>query len=515
MTDQITITAPVAEEPSASSKATRWQIPAQFEGRTLLVVRALWWLLIAVIIVLFLAGIQANLAYLRSTCVAPSNSCFYHQLTPAQANVLLGLGYSQEQFALYFTTLNAILALVFLVTGIVIFVRKSSEPMAVYTALMLVTFGPTSFIDTLSIYAIVQPALWLPIQILVFVGAVTWLVFFYIFPSGNFIPRATRYLALAWAILEFGEIFLGRSRLDLVVNLPRLVPAIIFSLFFASGFVAQLYRYRYISSRVQRQQTKWFVYGATVSLIGIISIVFLGAIAPEEDSYLLLYIIANTILYLFILLFPISIGLAILRSRLWDIDFIINRTLIYLPLSAILAGLFAVASTLTQKLFSAFHGQAGETGAVLTTLIVVAAFDPIRKQVTKFVDANFKEAPQPGKQLDAFGERVYGVFETVDSRRLSQSFLDQAVTAFHARGGALYIGSETETSPEFTSGVWEGEGPLHVPLKSNETQVGTLVLGPRDGGHAYSKSDKAVLERNAERVARALTWSGKLGEPQK
>lgn len=511
MTDQITITGSVAEQPSTPPKATRWQIPAQLEGHTLLVVRVLWWLLIAVIIVLFLAGIQANLSYLRSTCAGPSSSCAFHQLTPAQVNVLLGLGYSQEQFALYFTALNAILALVFLVSGIVIFLRKSTEPMAVYTALMLVTFGPTSFTDTLSIYAIVQPALWMPIQILVFVGAVTWLVFFYIFPSGNFIPRATRYLALAWAILEFGEIFLGRARLDIVVILPRLVPAIIFSFFFASGFVAQLYRYRYISSRVERQQTKWFVYGATVSLIGIIAIVFLGAIAPEDDNYLLLYLIANTILYLFILVFPVSIGLAILRSRLWDIDFIINRTLIYLPLSAILAGLFAVASSLTQKLFAAFHGQAGETGAVLTTLIVVAAFDPIRKQVTKFVDANFKEAPLPGKQLDAFGERVYGVFETVDGRRLSQSFLDQAVSAFHARGGALYLGSETETSPEFTSGDWEGDGSLRVPLKLNETQLGTLVLGPREGGHSYSKSDKAALERNADRVARALSWSGKLG----
>lgn len=105
--------------------------------------------------------------------------------------------------------------------------------------------------------------------------------------------------------------------------------------------VVQIYRYRYVSTLTQRQQTKCVVYGLILSLGGFLFLILLGdffpALFPDGS---LAYLIATAAIYGLMLLLPLSIGLAVLRSRLWEIDTIINRTLVYGSLTATLALLY-------------------------------------------------------------------------------------------------------------------------------------------------------------------------------
>ena len=111
------------------------------------------------------------------------------------------------------------------------------------------------------------------------------------------------------------------------------------------------------------------------------------------DPSVLVSMIVNAAILLLLSLIPISLMIAILRYRLWGIDLLINRTLVYVPLTAILAGIFAACISLSQKLSAALTGQQSDAATVLTTLIVVAAFDPLKHGLQQLVDKRFKETP--------------------------------------------------------------------------------------------------------------------------
>src|SRR5262249_22457226 len=125
---------------------------------------------------------------------------------------------------------------------------------------------------------------------------------------------------------------------ELVLN-PLAVP--LFSAVFFGTVAAQIYRYRRVSTPLERQQTKWVV----LSLIEIFPLTilyyFLPALLPalsQPDS--LYFVLAGPAYNVFWLFAPLSLGFAILRYRLWDIDVLIRRTLVYGTLSAVLAALY-------------------------------------------------------------------------------------------------------------------------------------------------------------------------------
>jgi hypothetical protein len=104
------------------------------------------------------------------------------------------------------------------------------------------------------------------------------------------------------------------------------------------GIFSQIYRYIRVSNRAQRQQTKWIVFGVTAAVGIFIGLVIISSRSPSGDNYNFLgEVIGNIVFSGVVLLIPLSIGFSILRYRLYDIDFLINRTLVYAILTALLA----------------------------------------------------------------------------------------------------------------------------------------------------------------------------------
>jgi hypothetical protein len=157
-----------------------------------------------------------------------------------------------------------------------------------------------------------------------------------------------------------------------------------------TAIYSQAYRYRHTASPAQRQQIKWVVFGISAALAGFVGIsLLLGIFAPEPTSpgALLAYLVGSTFLgYLAILLIPISIGVAVLRYHLFDIDLIINRTLVYVTLTVILAVFYEGAIVVLQHLFRALTGQESQVAAVASTLAIAATFEPLRGRIQSPVD---------------------------------------------------------------------------------------------------------------------------------
>jgi hypothetical protein len=157
----------------------------------------------------------------------------------------------------------------------------------------------------------------------------------------------------------------------------------------------QIYRYFKTSSPVERQQTKWVVFGFSVMAAGIL-IYFIykfianpATVLAGSEPIWREYILDDFYFDLVALALPLSIGLSILRYRLWDIDVIIRKTLVYGILTAALALVFFGGVTLLQSLFQAVSGQQSAISIVVSTLAIAALFNPLRRRVQNFIDRRF------------------------------------------------------------------------------------------------------------------------------
>jgi hypothetical protein len=249
---------------------------------------------------------------------------------------------------------------------------------------VLVVFGGAALTsETPHALAAAHPALWFPVRLLDYLGQVSFCILFYVFPNGRFVPRWTRWLAIAVALLWVPDIFFPGSALDLLGG--RLFIGLLISL-----VVAQIYRYLWVSNPAERQQTKWVVSGVAVALVGFATLLILAnfVLSPESIGPLA-EMAAETCVYGLISLIPLSIGVAILRSGLYEIDIIINRTLVYGPLTAMLVALYFGGIVLLQRVFVALTSEKSTLAVVASTLLIAALFSPLRRRIQRFIDRRF------------------------------------------------------------------------------------------------------------------------------
>jgi hypothetical protein len=141
------------------------------------------------------------------------------------------------------------------------------------------------------------------------------------------------------------------------------------------ALVSQVSQYR-TGTRIIRQQIKWVIFVVVLWAAGIL-VIFLPLGIPFEWIALVSPLI------------PISIAVAILRYRLYDIDLIIRRTAVYGLLTGLLVMVYFGSVTLLQSLVSAVSGQASPLLIVLSTLLIAAIFSPLRRRVQDFIDRRF------------------------------------------------------------------------------------------------------------------------------
>jgi hypothetical protein len=169
---------------------------------------------------------------------------------------------------------------------------------------------------------------------------------------------------------------------------------------------SQIYSFRRVSSPAQRRQTKWVVFGATLAVAGSFPFrlpVDLSLVGGDTPLSLLLH----TGFVLSFLLIPLSISVAVLRSHLFDIDVLINRTIVYGLLTAMLIGLYFGAIVVLQRLFVATTGEKSTLAVVASTLAIAALFNPLRRRTQLFIDRGFyRNKYDARKTLESFSAKL-------------------------------------------------------------------------------------------------------------
>ena len=388
------------EQPQAADTRLR--------GRSLLLARAAWMVVATLTISLFLAGIPAELALLHRPC--PTATCATGQLPPAGLSTLQDLGLTPSLYAAYSVAMDLLFAAVYGAVAVLIFLRKSEDRMGLFVSLALLTFGTATFTLTTAALADLHPALEIPVATLHFLGAASFGLFLYIFPDGRFVPRWVRWVALVWLGWQLAEHLFPRW-----VSEPnawqRMTESVVWLGALGSVIYSQAHRYRRTTSSVQRQQIKWVIFGISVALAGFLGIdVVLSTFAPVPTSpgALAAHLVGYTFLgYLVVLLIPVTIGIAVLRHHLFDIDVVINRTLVYGTLTATLALVYIGSIVLLQHGFRTLTGQESQLAVVASTLAIAALFNPLRRRIQDFIDRRFyRKKYDAAKSLEAFTAKL-------------------------------------------------------------------------------------------------------------
>jgi len=357
------------------------------------------------VLAIVIFSVPGSFEHYRSVCTAASEVCSERAVgrpTPEGVRALQDAGLSLSTYALLNVVLDKVADFVWIAVGALIFLRRSDDRMAMLVSLFLVTFGTIS-IDTTDADTLLssQPAWWLPVRGALIVGSVCSTLFFLLFPSGWFVPRWTRWLAVAFiAYFVIQTLFP-----DLYSRPPALewISYMVFLGIVVSVTWSLVYRYRRISSAEQRRQTRWVVFGTTLAIAGSFPFqlpVDLYLIGGDTPLVLLLFKIGFTLSFLLI---PLSVGVAVVSSRLFDIDVLINRTLVYGSLTAMLIGLYFGGIVVLQQLFVLLTGEKSTLAVVASTLVIAALFNPLRRRTQSFIDRRFYRSKYDArKTLDEF-----------------------------------------------------------------------------------------------------------------
>jgi hypothetical protein len=238
-----------------------------------------------------------------------------------------------------------------------------------------------------------------------------------LFPDGNLPSR--RWRPVAWAVLVAGAVlliiglFLPSESYRPFENplgvggivgeaLVFISVVVVFAIFIALilSALSLVFRYRRAGG-VERQQLKWFAFAAV--LFGG-SIVFGGFLDQDLPGAWDALFETMTFMPLYV-----AVGFAILRYRLYDIDLIINRTLVYGVLTGTLALVYFGGVTVTQAIFRTLTGQADQPqlAIVVSTLVIAALFNPLRRRIQSFIDRRFyRRKYDAAKTLEAFSVKL-------------------------------------------------------------------------------------------------------------
>jgi hypothetical protein len=361
-------------------------------GRWLVIARIGWIVLVTLTLGIFVATIPVYTGLLQTMC--SGTTCVSGQPAPDTVQALHTLGISTNLYAVFTIVLTLAAELGACAVAGVLAWRKSDDWMALLVALMLIMMGTATTVYTLELSHTVWHVPALVLNILTF-G--TLFLVCSLIPDGQFVPRWTRWLAPGWIIWGAVFIFVPESSFsELLNNLVWLGALTIL-------IAALLYRYRHMSSPIQRQQVKWIVFGGSVAILVAIvfnlpPLIFPPLSRPGSIYDLTLTFVNSIDLYLV----PLSIGVAILRYRLWEVDILINRTLVYSLLTGTLALVYAGLILSLQYLLSGITGGS-QLAIVGSTLAIAALFQPLRRRIQQVIDRRFyRRKYDAAKTLEAF-----------------------------------------------------------------------------------------------------------------
>jgi hypothetical protein len=368
--------------PTSSSTTT-------LRGRWLFFARAVWVTVAMLALILFAASIPdyvsnaltlGQAAWMGAPVEAPARLVFALDLVAVVASITA--------------------VVVCLTLACVLFWRRSDEWMIIFVSAYLLLYGSIMAgpLERAEAFYPWWPALAIDVIQPLFFTTPT-IALFVLFPNGRFVPPWTRWLIVFSIPLSVAMIY----------QPPSYSWGLIGSITVGAMY-AQIYRYRHLFTPTERQQTKVVLFGILMwfVLMGILSVPYgIEMSLPPGGPLPWWSLVLSTGWWLTLTILPLALSIAVLRYRLYEIDLLINRTLVYGTLTVMLAAVYFATVVASQYVFRALTDQESQLAVVASTLAIAALFVPLRRRVQGFVDRRFYRSKyDAAKTLETFGSRL-------------------------------------------------------------------------------------------------------------
>jgi signal transduction histidine kinase len=379
-------------------------------------------------------------------------------------------------------------------TAVLIFWRKRNDRMALYVAflLLLAPFGITPGNS--------NPG---PIeQALSFIGIGILFFFPFVFPTGQFVPRSWKWRGmLVVTILFLPILFFALARLIRPDVSPDeqsyLTFVFMLTAVLGAGMISQIFRYRFLSNRVQRRQTRWVLVAFAAQIAWFGWVVLWISTLPDlffPESFTALITLLGALITSTLL--PLSIAIAILYDRLWQIDVVLNRTLVFGGLTVLVVFLYVLVVGILGALL-----QSGNNLllSVLATGLIAVLFDPLRRRLQRSVnqlmygqrDDPFAVMSELGRQLEMTaipGETLSALVQTI-GQTLKLPFV------------AIVLGEEEVIA---SVGAKTSEAPQSFPLVYQANTIGQLQVARRGNNEKFTVEEEHLLLNVARHAGTAV-----------
>jgi tRNA A-37 threonylcarbamoyl transferase component Bud32 len=353
----------------------------RMHGPWLMIARVVWAVLLGVTLLVFVLAVVEHVDELIT-------------ISLDDLTIESQIGIPPRLLDAYFLTLNTLSFLVFFAVAVVFFWRRSDNWLAMLISVMLATFGGLVINSTSNLLWELHPEWSLVFAMLSAIGHGTFVVFLYTFPNGRFVPRWSVWLAIGGVIWFTVASFVPEVMYDELGRPGWFVFVITFVVYSASIIIrADIVKEKH-TNPTHWQQVKWIFTGLLAAFAGYLiwtlpPLIFPALSqpgVPKTVFSIASYFLMNGALTLL----PVAIGFSMMRYRLWDVDFFINRGLVYGVLTAVLIVGTILDLLVLERLFFALTGEKQAPIALIGAALVSGALiQPMRRGLQSFVDKNF------------------------------------------------------------------------------------------------------------------------------
>jgi hypothetical protein len=364
----------------------------------------------------------------------------------------------------YYWLETSMVAVGYSTVGAIVASRLPESPIGWLFCAIGLIFGLSHFSAEYAAYALIAPSrslpggevlAWLTSWVWVFgLGMIVYLDL--LFPNGRLPSARWRWFARSTAIVLLPAAILTALSPGLILsstlnnplgieglpNTSKEIEAFMYALVVV-GATSMLARLRY-AGRIERQQIKWFAYATAVAISGVI----LKNTIYTAVGVMWVWWVGLVLTTVGVASSPVAMGIAIFRYRLYQIDLIINRTLVYGSLTAVLAAVYLGGVVLLQYAFRALSGEESQLAVVASTLIIAALFVPLRRRIQGFIDRRFyRRKYDARKTLEAFSAKLRN---QTDLDALSDDLVAVVAETMQPAHVSLWLRPETAPKGEQT-----------------------------------------------------------------
>lgn len=394
-------------------------------------------------------------------------------------------GFTLEQLGLLFVLIDVVFTFVFYMTSAIVLWKGFQEPMGLVAVVAMVAFGSTfpSLVMTASEGTVFAQHWFLGVSMLSWVSLSLFLL---LFPNGKFVPSWSRYVFVLIVIVDVMTLVYEGQMWERF-HIPALFQFLWYGLSTMILIYAQVYRFRYKAKAAERQQTKWVVYGASIAIVG-----FIGMSALFDPSLnngtALTYVYLNAVLNASLTAIPITLMFAVLRQRLWNIDPLVKRTLVYGSLSVCIVLIYTVTVLYLSRVF---QSQDHYVASLLATAIVAVAFAPLKQWLQRQINRLMKgRHDDPYAVLLELGNQL---IQPQNPDAMLNAVVQTVKDALRIPFTAIYTGIGGQTTLVASAGSLLNEEHV-LPIIHRGIELGTLHIASRSPGEVFTPEDNKFLD---------------------